>query len=104
VTGDGSFMLETQELATAAREKLPIAIIVVRNEAYGNMKRDQIRHWGGRIIGTDLNLPDLCALAASYGVDAQRVERPPELRAAVERALRLGKPSLLEAVCPIEGI
>src|SRR5262249_44102496 len=36
VTGDGSFMLETQELATAARENLPITLIVVRNEAYGN--------------------------------------------------------------------
>ncbi len=104
VTGDGSLMLETQELATAAREKLPITIIVVRNEAYGNMKRDQIRHWRGRVIGTDLNLPDLCALAAAYGVDARKIERPPELRPAFERAFALGKPSLLEVVCPIEGI
>jgi acetolactate synthase-1/2/3 large subunit len=104
VSGDGSLMLETQELATAAREKLPIAIIVVRNEAYGNMKRDQIRHWGGRVIGTDLNLPDLAALAAAYGVDARRIERPPELRPAFAHALALGKPSLLEVICPIEGI
>lgn len=104
VTGDGSFMLETQELATAAAWKLPISIIVIRNEAYGNMKRDQIRHWGGRVIGTDLNLPDLCALAAAYGVDAQKVERPPELLPAIKRSLVLGKPSLLDVVCPIEGI
>jgi acetolactate synthase-1/2/3 large subunit len=104
VTGDGSFMLETQELATAAAWKLPIAIIVIRNGAYGNMKRDQMRHWGGRVIGTDLNLPDFCALAAAYGVDAQRVERPTELPRAIERALALGKPSLLDVVCPIEGI
>ena len=104
VTGDGSFMLETQELATAAREKLPISIIVVRNEAYGNMKRDQIRHWGGRVIGTDLNLPDLCALAAAYGIETRRIQRPPELRAAFARSLGLGKPALLEVICPIEGI
>ena len=104
VTGDGSFMLETQELATAAREKLPISLIVVRNEAYGNMKRDQIRHWGGRVIGTDLNLPDLCALAAAYGVDSLTIERPPELRAAIARSLALGEPSLLEVICPIEGL
>ncbi|HTM08029.1 MAG TPA: thiamine pyrophosphate-binding protein [Verrucomicrobiae bacterium] len=104
VTGDGSFMLETQELATAAREKLPITIIVVRNEAYGNMKRDQIRHWGGRVIGTDLNLPDFAALGAAYGVDTRKIERPAELRPAFARALALGKPSLLEVVCPIEGI
>ncbi|HEY2991145.1 MAG TPA: thiamine pyrophosphate-binding protein [Candidatus Binatia bacterium] len=104
VTGDGSFMLETQELATAAAWKLPISIIVIRNEAYGNMKRDQIRHWGGRVIGTDLNLPDLCALAAAYGLETQRVERPPDLPAAISRSLALGKPSLLDVVCPIEGI
>ncbi|MGH9388861.1 MAG: thiamine pyrophosphate-binding protein, partial [Vicinamibacteria bacterium] len=104
VTGDGSVMLETQELATAAAWKLPISIIVIRNEAYGNMKRDQIRHWGGRVIGTDLCLPDLCALAAAYGVDAQRVERPAELPPAIKRSLALGRPSLLDVVCPIEGI
>ncbi|HEY3304448.1 MAG TPA: thiamine pyrophosphate-binding protein [Candidatus Binatia bacterium] len=104
VTGDGSFMLETQELATAAAWKLPISIIVIRNSAYGNMKRDQIRHWGGRVIGTDLRLPDLCALAAAYGVEAQRVERPPELAPAIKRSLSLGRPSLLDVVCPIEGI
>ena len=104
VTGDGSLMLETQELATAARENLPITIVVVRNEAYGNMKRDQIRHWQGRVIGTDLSLPDLSALAAAYGVDARKVVRPPELRPALERAFALDKPSLLEVICPIEGI
>ena len=104
VTGDGSLMLETQELATAARENLPITIVVVRNEAYGNMKRDQIRHWQGRVIGTDLSLPDLSALAAAYGVDARKVVRPPELRPALERAFALGRPSLLEVICPIEGI
>jgi acetolactate synthase-1/2/3 large subunit len=104
VTGDGSFMLETQEMATAAAWSLPISIIVIRNGAYGNMKRDQIRHWGGRVIGTDLALPDLCALAAAYGIEAQRVERPPELPAAMKRSLTLGRPCLLDVVCPIEGI
>ena len=104
VTGDGSFMLETQEMATAAAWNLPIAIVVIRNGAYGNMKRDQVRHWGGRVIGTDLALPNLCTLAAAYGIEAERVERPPELPAAVKRALTLGRPCLLDVVCPIEGI
>ena len=104
VTGDGSFMLETQELATAAAWNLPISILVVRNSAYGNMKRDQIRHWGGRVIGTELRLPDLCALAAAYGVEARKVERPAELPPAIKRSLALGRPSLIDVVCPIEGI
>ena len=104
VTGDGSFMLENQELATAAALKLPISIIVIRNDAYGNMKRDQIKHHGGRVIGTDLYLPDLCALAASYNIEAERVAEPSALTPAVKRALAARKPVLLDVICPIEGI
>lgn len=104
VTGDGSFMLESQEMATAAALGLPVAIIVIRNSAYGNMKRDQIKHYGGRVIGTDLHLPDLCALAASYGIAAERVERPPDLVPAIKRSLGLKRPALLDVVCPIEGL
>jgi acetolactate synthase-1/2/3 large subunit len=97
-------MLENQELATAAAFKLPISIIVIRNDAYGNMKRDQIRHYGGRIIGTDLHLPDLCALAGSYGIESERVVQPQTLLPAVKRAVALRKPVLLDVLCPIEGI
>jgi len=104
VTGDGSFMLESQELATAAALKLPVSIIVIRNDAYGNMKRDQLKHYGGRVIGTDLHLPDLCDLAVSYGIDAERVGQPRALLPAVKRALAIRKPVLLDVVCPIEGI
>src|SRR5439155_14602149 len=103
-TGDGSFMLESQELATAAALKLPISIIVIRNDAYGNMKRVQIKHHGGRVIGTDLYLPDLCALAASYNIEAERVAEPSALTPAVKRALAARKPVLLDVICPIEGI
>ena len=84
--------------------KLPISIIVIRNDAYGNMKRDQIKHYGGRVIGTDLHLPDLCGLAASYGIEAERVDQPRALLPTVKRALRLHKPILLDVICPIEGI
>jgi acetolactate synthase-1/2/3 large subunit len=103
-TGDGSFMLENQELATVAALKLPISIIVIRNDAYGNMKRDQIKHHGGRVIGTELYLPDLCALAGSYRIEAERVAQPRALLPAVKRALAARKPILLDVICPIEGI
>ena len=104
VSGDGSFMLESQELATAAALKLPISIIVIRNDAYGNMKRDQIKHHGGRVIGTELYLPDLCALAGSYNIEAERVAQPQALLPAMKRALAARKPILLDVMCPIERI
>jgi acetolactate synthase-1/2/3 large subunit len=103
-TGDGSFMLESQELATVAALKLPISIIVIRNDAYGNMKRDQIKHYDSRIIGTELHLPDLCALAGAYDIDAERISQPKALLPALQRALTVQKPVLLDVICPIEGI
>ena len=97
-------MLECQELATVAALKLPISIIVIRNDAYGNMKRDQIKHYDGRIIGTDLYLPDLCALAGAYGIEAETISQPKALLTAFQRALAVRKPVLLDVICPIEGI
>lgn len=104
VSGDGSFMLEMQELSTAMALKLPIVFVVVHNSAYGNMKRDQIRHYGKRVIGTDLNLPDLCALAGSFGAHAARIEKPSDLVPVMTTALKAGKPALLDVICPIEGL
>lgn len=104
VSGDGAFMMELQELATAGRAGFPIVFVVVHNDAYGNMKRDQIRQYGGRVIGTDLRLPDLCALSASFGLQAERVQRPADLESAISRAFGSGKPALLDVICPIEGI
>lgn len=104
VAGDGAFMMELQELATAARDRLPLVVVVVHNDAYGNMKRDQIRHYGGRVIGTDLHVPDLSALAAAFGVSSERVERVSELEGAIRRALAVDGPAVLDVICPIEGI
>ena len=91
-------------MATVTASGLAIVIIVVRNSAYGNMKRDQIKHYNGRVIGTELNLPDLCALAGAFGIHGERVERPQQLVPAIKGALSVGKPVLLDVVCPIEGI
>jgi sulfoacetaldehyde acetyltransferase len=104
VSGDGSFMLEMQEIGTAVAQHLPMVILVVNNGAYGNMKRDQIKHWGGRVIGTDLYLPDLCAIGAAFGANAERVEKPSDIVPAIQRGMAAGKPALLDVICPIEGI
>jgi acetolactate synthase-1/2/3 large subunit len=97
-------MLEMQELSTAMTLKLPIVFVVIHNSAYGNMKRDQVRHYDKRVIGTDLNLPDLCALASSFGAHAERVEKPGDLVPAIKTALKAERPALLDVICPIEGL
>ncbi len=87
VTGDGSFMMEQQELATAAYHKIPIFVLILRNNAYGGMKRDQIKTYGGRIIGTELFIPDLPKLAELYGAKGFAVRKREELKPVFQQAL-----------------
>ncbi|TMA97174.1 MAG: thiamine pyrophosphate-binding protein [Deltaproteobacteria bacterium] len=87
VTGDGSFMMEQQELATATYHKIPIFVLILRNNAYGGMKRDQIKSYEGRVIGTELFVPDLPKLAELYGAKGFSVTRKEELRPVFQQAL-----------------
>jgi len=87
VTGDGSFMMEQQELATASYHKIPLFVLILRNNAYGGMKRDQMKTYGGRVIGTELFIPDLPRLAELYGARGVRVTRSEELRPVFQQAL-----------------
>ena len=77
---------------------------MVHNDAYGNMKRDQIKEYDGRIIGTELHVPDLPKLAESFGVYGARVEKSSDLVGAIKAALAADRPALLDVVCPIEGL
>jgi thiamine pyrophosphate-dependent acetolactate synthase large subunit-like protein len=87
VTGDGSFMMEQQELATAAYHKIPVFVLILRNNAYGGMKRDQMKTYQGRVIGTELFIPDLPRLAALYGARGFAVTRKEELKPVFQQAL-----------------
>ena len=87
VTGDGSFMMEQQELATARLHNIPVLVLVMRNNAYGGMKRDQIKNHGGRVIGTDLFVPDLARLAELFGGKGVTVTRPEEVRSVLQQSL-----------------
>jgi len=87
VTGDGSFMMEQQELATARYHNIPVMVLILRNNAYGGMKRDQQKNYGGRIIGTELFIPDLAKLAALYGAKGFSVTKKEELTPVFKEAL-----------------
>jgi acetolactate synthase-1/2/3 large subunit len=80
-------MMEQQELATARFHGIPILVLVLRNDAYGGMKRDQIKNYGGRVIGTELFVPDLANLAALYGAKGFNVTRKADLKPVLEQAL-----------------
>jgi thiamine pyrophosphate-dependent acetolactate synthase large subunit-like protein len=87
VTGDGSFMMEQQELATARYHNIPVMVLILRNNAYGGMKRDQMKSYGGRIIGTQLFIPDLAKLAELYGAKGYSVTQKEQLAPVFKETL-----------------
>jgi len=94
--GDGCFMMNGQELATAVRYGLNIIFIVVNNGMYGTIRMHQEMHYPGRVHGTSLHNPDFAALARAYGAHGERVERTEDFAPAFERARHAGIPALIE--------
>lgn len=96
VNGDGGFMYNVQEIATAVQHNLAVVAVVFNDGAYGNVRRMQKNQHGGRVIATDLQNPDFVALAASFGAEAERVDSPEALAAALERGFASGRPYLID--------
>jgi acetolactate synthase-1/2/3 large subunit len=95
LTGDGGFMYQASELATAIHHKLAVVALVFDDGAFGNVRRIQERYYGNRLIACDLSNPDFVRLAESYGMAAFRAADPDELRRALDRALALDAPALI---------
>jgi len=100
IAGDGGFMFGVQELATAKQYGLAVVAVVFDNGAFGNVRRDQIRRFQGRELGSYLENPDFLKLAESFGVMGLRAESPAALGPALESALAAGGPALIH--CPVE--
>jgi acetolactate synthase-1/2/3 large subunit len=103
VTGDGGFLFGVQELATAVQHQVNLVTVVLNNSAFGNVRRDQLERYGGRLLGADLVNPDFVRLAESFGVLGARVHSPEELRPVLQRALTADRPYIIEVVCPRDG-
>ena len=102
--GDGCFLMNGQELATAVQYNLGIVIIVVNNGMYGTIRMHQEREYPGRVVGTDLGNPDFAALARAYGATGTTIERTEDFAPAFEQAMAAGKPALLELKIDPEAI
>ena len=95
--GDGDFLMNGQEVATAAAEGLGnLTFLVVENGFYGTIRMHQERHYPGRVIATDLANPDFAMLARAYGLHGETVTRTEDFAEAFERAREAGAPALLE--------
>ena len=94
--GDGCFMMNGQELATAIQHDARVIFIVVNNGMYGTIRMHQERHYPGRISGTALHNPDFATLARAYGLHAEVVQATAEFAGAFTRAEQAGKAALIE--------
>lgn len=102
--GDGCFLMNGQEFATAVQYNLPIVVIVVDNGMYGSIRMHQERQYPGRTIATQLRNPDFAAYARAFGGHGERVEATEEFGPAFERALASGKPAIIHCVIDPEAI
>lgn len=94
--GDGCFLMNGQEFATAVQYGANIVCIVVNNKMLGTIRMHQERHYPGRVSNTGLVNPDFAAYARAFGGYGETVERTREFPGAFERARASGKPAIIE--------
>jgi len=96
LSGDGGFLFNSQELATAVQYAINAVVVVFNDSAYGNVMRDQVNRFDGRTIGVDLHNPDFMKLAEAYGARGMRADRLEDLSELLQDAIAGNKPTLLE--------
>jgi acetolactate synthase-1/2/3 large subunit len=104
IAGDGDFLMNGQELATAVQHGAKSIIVLLNNGTYGTIRMHQEREYPARVSGSDLNNPDFCALARAYGYAAERITHTAEFEAALQRALAAEGGSLIEVLLDPEVI
>ncbi|UZW59883.1 acetolactate synthase 2 catalytic subunit [Lysobacter enzymogenes] len=96
VSGDGSFLMNVQELATIARYRLPVKIVLLDNQALGMVRQWQELFFERRYSEIDLSdNPDFCAIAAAFGIKAMYVDRADSVDEALTYMLDTPGPVLL---------
>lgn len=96
ICGDGGFMYQVGELATAVKHRINAIAIVFNDGAFGNVRRMQEQIYGGHLIASDLHNPDFMKLADAFGLRGLRADGPEGLRKQLETALRDDAPALIE--------
>jgi acetolactate synthase-1/2/3 large subunit len=104
ISGDGDFLMNGQEFATAVQYGLPFVTIVVDNGLYGTIRMHQEREYPGRIVATQLRNPDFAAYARAFGGHGATVEKTEDFAPAFEAATRSGQPSILHLKVDPEAI
>ncbi|TAD77592.1 MAG: thiamine pyrophosphate-binding protein [Sphingomonadales bacterium] len=104
VAGDGDFLMNGQELATAAQYGANLIVVVIDNGAYGTIRMHQEREYPGRVSATALANPDFAMLGAAYGAWSARAETTADFIAALAAAKARSGIRLIHALTDLERI
>jgi len=95
ICGDGGFLYNAQEMATAVQQRINVVAVVFNDHAFGNVARDLDEAWGGS-YGAELHNPDFLKLADAYGMVGLRARQPTDVGRLVSDAIQLDRPVLVE--------
>jgi acetolactate synthase-1/2/3 large subunit len=100
LSGDGGFLFNCQELATAVHFGVPLVMVVFNDSGYGVLRPQQMARYG-RTHAADLVSPDFVAMARAFGARAVRVETFRDLGRELSKALKESEPCLIEVVAQV---
>lgn len=102
-TGDGSIMMNIQELQTIKTHNLPIRIFIIRNDGYSSIKQTHKNFFNANYVGCNaasgVETPDFCKVANAFGIDAERIENADNLEEKIRTILKKRGPYVCEIVC-----
>ncbi|WP_332749530.1 thiamine pyrophosphate-binding protein [Hydrogenophaga sp.] len=104
IAGDGDFLMNGQELATAVQHGARSIVLLLNNGSFGTIRMHQEREYPANVSGSALSNPDFCALARAYGYAAERITHTAEFEPALQRALAAPGGSLIEVLIDVDVI
>lgn len=108
IQGDGGFMLNIGELATAVQHNVAVIVCIFNDRGYGVLRAIEGRTFEGRQFGVELATPDFAMVARGMGMPGESVKSAAEFRSAFERSMALDGPSLIDidmtALTPMAGL
>lgn len=104
IAGDGDFLMNGQELATATQHGAKSIVLLLNNGSFGTIRMHQEREYPAHVSGSGLTNPDFCALARAYGYAAERITHTAEFEPALQRALAAPVGTVIEVLLDVDVI
>ena len=108
ISGDGSIMMNLQELQTLVRNQFDIKIVIINNNGYSGVRHGQKAHFRGKSIGTDpsngIDFPDFEKIARAFGINYNRIEETKQIDEKCKEMIESIGPYICEVICDPEQI